>query len=436
MRIFILATFLFLLSKNESISQTRNLINLTGKTLNEDGLAIPFVNISLTSDPSIGSYSNASGEFQIQFISAQDDSLKFSSIGFANTVIPVYKLNDISDSLKVLLHSKVYLLDVVEITSDTALSIVRKSIDKLKNNLDGNKSILQGFYREVIRSDYTYDRLVEAAVDVFDKGYSSGEMQFKVREIRKSDDFRDMDWKMTIMNYIQPVNGLNGQHESLFSNDYIRNNTEKYFFISNAPLNEEFFKEVIFTLDSVGLEDSQEILCIGIRPTSESDYQGSTGHIYIRKKDFAILEMKFELNLEPGHPFALPGQTFMHQTLIKYKDYQGKMYLSLLHRKSFRFELNEDKFDKAKKKGKVEGHFFNESLFVTNEIITEKSKAKAFQRKERQKGNIDLYSKEWKYNEAFWKNYNIVVQRPLEPSIKKDIERGNTLDEQFRKNSN
>jgi hypothetical protein len=421
---------------NVSYSQT-SVLTIYGRTVDQDKVAVPFVAVSLSSDISIGTYSNATGDFQIRYTPSNTDSLKFSCVGYETHTIATTQLINLSDSLEVVLLPKTYHLKPVEITSDTALLIVRKSVEKLKDNLPGSRYILQGFYREVIRSDYTYDRLVEAAVDVFDKGYSSGDdMQFKVREIRKSDDFRDMDWKLTILNYIQPVNGLNEQQESLFYNDYIRNHAAKYFFISNAPLNEDFFKEVVFSLDSVALQDSQEIFCIGIKPTSSSDYQGSTGHIYIRKKDFAILEMSFELNLEPGHPFALPGQTFMHQTLIKYKDYNGKMYLSLLHRKSFRFELNEEKFDKAKKKGKVEGHFFNESFFITNEIITEKSKAKAFKKKERQKGNIDLYSKDWKYNADFWNTYNVIVQRPLEPSIKRDIERENTLDEQFKRNSN
>jgi hypothetical protein len=435
MRLYLLALALLFIYST-SFGQAP-ILNIYGRTLDQDSMAIPFTAVSLSSDVSIGTYSNASGDFQIRFSPGSTDSLKFSCIGYETTSIAINRLRNLTDSIKVVLPFKAYHLKPVEITSDTALLIVRKSIEKLKDNLPDTKNILQGFYREVIRSDYTYDRLVEAAVDVFDKGYLTSEnMQFKVREIRKSDDFRDMDWKMTILNYIQPINGLNDQEESLFYNDYIRNHAAKYFFISNAPLNEEFFKEVLFTLDSVALENSQEIYCIGIKPTSTSDYQGSTGHIYIRRKDFAILEMKFELNLEPGHPFALPGQTFMHQTLIKYKDYNGKMYLSLLHRKSFRFELNEDKFDKAKKKGKVEGHFYNESFFVTNEIITEKSKAKSFKKKERQKGDVDLYSKDWKYNETFWNTYNIITQRPLEPSIKKDIERENTLDEQYKKNSN
>jgi len=429
----LLTTILTLLLIYENCtSQPNNFIRITGKTLNEDGLAVPFVNISLKSDPSIGTYSNASGEFQIQFNEAINDSVTFSCIGFENITISTGKFHNAKDSLKIILHSKVYILDAVEIKSDTALLIVKKSIEKLKDNLGDNRSILQGFYREVIRSDKTYDRLVEAAVDIFDKGYASGEMQFKVREIRKSDDFRDMDWKMAILNYITPINGLNGRHESLFANDYIRNNKEPYAFISNAPLNDDFFNEVAFSIDSIVYNNNEQLLMIGIRPGAASELTGSKGHLYIRKKDYAILEMQFEYNADPDDPLVIPGHTFLHQTLIKYKDYNGKMYLSLLHRKSFRPDVNSTKLFTGDDK---EGLFYVESLFVTNEIITEASKAKAFKKKERQKDNIDLYSTTWKYNEAFWKTYNTVIDRPLAPRIKKDIERESNLDEQFKKNS-
>jgi hypothetical protein len=320
------------------------------------------------------------------------------------------------------------------------LEIVRKSVSNLSSNLANGKSILQGFFREIIRSDYSYDRLVEAAVDVFDKGYEPSRentLQFKIREIRKSDDFRDMDWYMTILDYIQPQNGLHGNFESLFTNDYIRKNKHDYNPLLNAHLNESLFNEVIFSLDSIAEDGKEKILCIGINPKNKSLALLPFGSIYIRERDNAILQMEAGSKVNDGIniPFAVPGQPYMHKTLIKYKDYKGKMYLSLLHRKTFRFEMNKTKASKAKKENRKDGNFYAEYIFVTNEIITEKDKLAAFRRKERQRQNIDLYSEKWKYNENFWKNYNTITERPLEPIIKKDLERERLLDEQFKKNN-
>lgn len=410
------------------------LTSITGRTIDDHNNYIAFVAISLTADPSIGTYSNSTGQFQILVNAENVDSLKFSCIGYEDVVIPLQRITSFKDSLIILLKSKVYILEAVEISPDTALEIVRRSVEKLKDNLATDKSLLQGFYREVIRSDYTYDRLIEAAVDIFDPGYLKKEMQFKVREIRKSEDYRDMDWQMSILNYIQPINGLNGEYESLFANDYIRKNSSHYFSISNGPLNEKFFNDVLFRVDSMTQVEGEEVFKIGIHSYEKNE--GPKGSLYIRKKDLAILQMEYQYDREPGTFLVVPGETFMHKTIIKYKEYNGKFYLSFLYRKSFRPELNGTKYDEAEKRGKaVEGLFYIESFFVTNEIVTEKHKAKSFRRKERQGEGIDLYTTDWKYNAEFWRSYNTIAERPLEPSVKKDIERETSLDDQFKKNS-
>jgi len=426
----------------------QSFINIKGAIADDRGEPLPYVSVSLKNDQSIGTYSNSAGDFEIQLpATASNDSLIFSSIGYENFVVAVRKIHNSPISLR--LRAKEYILNEVVITPDTATAIVRRSIALLSTNLPNERNVLQGFYREVIRSNKTYDRLVEAAVDVFDKGYKppKGEhdatkdvdLEFKIREIRKSNDYQDLDWEQTIMNYIRPRNGLYGSIESIFFNDYIRNNGAYYNLLFNAPLNENFFKEALFTMDSVLYYGAEKIWCIGIQPKNEKTAGQllPCGKIYIRSSDYAILEMEFETRIHPEDTSDLivPEEKFYHKTIIKYKEYNGKMYLSMLYRKSFRFTINSEKFRKAKAAGKLDGMFFYELLFVTNEIITERDKALSFKRKERIRKNIDLYSAKWNYNEAFWKNYNVVNERPLEPSIKKDIERESSLDEQFKKNS-
>lgn len=421
-------------------AQSSGVRNVKGKVTNEASLPLPYVSITLANDISLGTYTNADGIFSFIIPGIlKKDSLIFSCIGYESAKISMSTLNT-EDSIYIYLKPKEYLLGEVTITPDTALEIVRKSVKKLDINLSNSKSILQGFFREIIRSDYTYDRLVEAAVDVFDRGYSSAkdnELLFKVREIRKSDDYRDLDWMSSIINYINPTNGLHGDFESLFFNDYIRNNKCFYEMLLNAPLNEEFFSAVLFSIDSTTSYDNSQVFCIGIHPKDDSLGILPHGSIHIRSDNFAILQMEFEGRVHPKVeiPFAVPGQEYMHKTLIQYKEYNNKMYLSFIYRKSFRFDMNSTKFDKTKAKGKAEGHFYHEFLFMTNEIVTEKDKIKLFRKKERQRKDQDLYSTKWKYNNEFWKSYNAIVERPLEPSVQKDIEREIPLDEQFKKNS-
>jgi len=237
------------------------------------------------------------------------------------------------------------------------------------------------------------------------------------------------------MNYLYPKNGLHGENaDALFYHDYIRNHNGFFLEIVNAPLNEAFFNFAEFTLDSSFLDKKDTMLCVGIKPQDANGDFLPYGKLYIRANDFKIFQMEYTLKANSQRnfykSFTVPEKGFASKILIKYREYNGKMYLSLLHRTSFRQQMNHTKFRESNGKN---GVFYDEKLFITNEIITEKSKSKSFRRKERQKGGIDLYAEDWKYNEAFWKSYNAVNENQLNPNVEKDLNRRTSIDSQFKK---
>lgn len=431
---------LLLLIAYEAPAQNTALMRVTGKVVDENSTPMAFVNLSVIGDKSLGTYSNSSGEFDYHLpASFTKDSIVFSNIGYESIRISILDL--LTKKIQVVtLQPKVYILEEVVIQPDSARAIVRESIKRLPLTLASDKNMLQGFYREIIRSDHTYDRLIEAAVDVFDNGYHSAhdsELQFRIREVRKSDDFRDLDWEQSIYNYLRPKTGLHTHFESIFFNDYIRNNSCLYSILLNAPLNdEEFYQDAALTLDSTTNYGSDKIWCIGITHKSDSGSFFPKGTIHIRSRDYAILQMEYEVGLDAAiSQLTVPDEPYLHKTLIKYKEYNGKMYVDLLYRKAYRFSSNMAKYQKAKAAGKRDGQFFYELLFVTNEIITEKDKVKSFRKKEQYRKNIDLYKADWKYNESFWNTYNSVNERALSPNVKKDLERESSLNDQYKKNS-
>jgi hypothetical protein len=429
----------FILIACQASAQSTSLIRLTGKVVDETNTPMAFVNLSVVADRSLGTYSNSAGEFDFQLPgNLSNDSIIFSNIGYENSVVAIQDLLSAKVTQSIRLKPRVYILQEIVVKPDSALAIIRESIKRLPNTLANEKNILQGFFREIIRSDHTYDRLVEAAVDVFDNGYHSikdNALQFRVREVRKSDDFRDLDWEQSIYNYLRPKSGLHTHFESIFFNDYIRNNSCIYSMLLNAPLNnDELYLDVTLTLDSITNIGPDKIWCIGITHKSDSGSFFPKGTIHIRTRDYAILQMEYEVGLDTEiSQLTVPDEPYLHKTLIKYKEYNGKMYVDLLYRKAYRFTTNMAKYDKAKAAGKRDGQFFYE-LFVTNEIITEKDKVKSFRKKEQYRKNIDLYKADWKYNESFWNTYNSVNERPLLPNIQKDLERESSLNDQYKKN--
>jgi hypothetical protein len=421
-----------------SIAQDTSTIKCKGTVVDATGEFISYVNISVKSDPSIGVYSGNSGRFEIKLPhNLIQDSLLFSCIGYEDRLLPIFLFK--SDSLKVILTTKTYFLDEVLIKSDSAKNIVRKSILNLSKTLPRHRTILQGFFREIVRSDYTYDRLIEAAVDVLDIGYQHAQeknrgLVFKVRELRRSEDYMDLDWKASILNYLNPKNGLHGKDvDALFNHDYIRNNADQFFELFNAPLNEKLLSFVDFSIDSLITFKNDTLFCIGISPSSDTDYFLPHGHLYIRYGDYAIFEMEFQMNVNDQNTrtsLQVPDKKYLFKTLIKYVDYQGDMYLGMLRREAFRQQLN---YTKSSRSNGREGAFYDEKTFIVNEIITEKNKLSTFKRKDRQNDEVDLYDEDWKYNEPFWMKYTILHDNPLSPSIRTDLERIRTLEEQFRK---
>jgi hypothetical protein len=435
---FFFSLFIITLINCNSIAQDKGRIICKGRIIDSSGEIIPYVNISVNTEPSLGTYSGNGGKFEILLPAIySQDSLVFSCIGYEEKTAPIVSN---MDTLTIVLQTKSYLLEEIFIRSDSARNLIEMGIASLKNNLTKNKVILQGFFREVIRSNSTYDRLIEAAVDVMDRGYSDSKEKdngliFRIRELRKSEDYIDLDWKASILNYLNPKNGLHGDDmDALFNHDYIRNNRQKFFPLFNATLNEDFLSFVHFSLDSLMTFKGDTLIRVGIEPLDTSAYFLPRGHIYLRLNDYAVFEfeIRMEINANGSNTaFKVPGRSYLFKTIIKYTEYEGSMYLGLLKREAFRQQVN---YTKSANSGGRSGYFYDEKIFIVTEIITEKNKGSTFKRKERQKSNMDLYDENWKYNESFWHAYNILLDNPLRPSILFDLERESSLNEQFRKN--
>jgi len=434
MKKYISTALFYLLITQCSLAQNTPGLSIKGRVTDREGTGLPYISIGVKSTPSAGAFSNSAGKFEIyipQYIAG--DSLIFSSIGFDATrikILPEYK-----DSITVVLNSKSYILNEIVLGTDSAENLIRRSIAMLNNNLSDKRHILQGFFREIVRSRHTYDRLIEAAVDVMDKGYKNGEgnnaFDFRIRELRKSEDYMDLDWMAAIFNYISPKNGLHGKTtEAIFVHDYIRNHASPFFDIVNAPLNDGFFAFADLSVDSMIVFDNDRLFCIGIQPREPNRDLFPAGTIYVREKDLAIIQMDYYLKAGTTKikKMLVPGTDYLIHTLIKYKEYDGKMYPSMLYKKSFRQQGNQTKPNEEP----GEGLFFDEKFFMVNDIITEKNNTKRFRNKEKQNGKADLYNEEWTYNEDFWKTYNAITETPLQPHIKSSLEREKSLESQYK----
>jgi hypothetical protein len=75
--------------------------------------------------------------------------------------------------------------------------------------------------------------------------------------------------------------------------------------------------------------------------------------------------------------------------------------------------------------------YFNETELLINKVITNKKEFDRIKHRDLLKKETPLWDMKYVYDPSFWKNYNILIDKPLDPTVLKDLERDVSLDNQF-----
>ncbi len=115
-----------------------------------------------------GTISNTDGRFSIKK-SAKSNNLIISSLGYKTKIIN--KSEIINDTLRIVLETEVFELSEIIVTSETALSILKKVVlFKTKNN-PVNPTIINAYYKQVSKQNGKYIRFSEADLSVYRTSY-------------------------------------------------------------------------------------------------------------------------------------------------------------------------------------------------------------------------------------------------------------------------
>jgi hypothetical protein len=74
---------------------------------------------------------------------------------------------------------------------------------------------------------------------------------------------------------------------------------------------------------------------------------------------------------------------------------------------------------------------FNETELLINKVITDKKDFDRIKHRDLVKKETPLWDMKYVYDPSFWKNYNILTDKPLDPTVIKDLEHDVTIDNQF-----
>ena len=388
--------------KNEEVLSLKGTVK-SGKTK----LAIPYANISLKNNP-IGINANEEGKFELNIESIYlYDTITVSAIGYISNNFSISSYLDDNNRVIYLIDTA-YELDNVFITSIPAKEIVARAIRNLPKNYPVKPYKLKGFYRTSFKENNQYVRLLESALEVYDEGFESKNgISTENLKMRKSYDYRNYKWRESA-NYLA----------SFIMGDFIRNQDGNL---------QDLFGKWDYNVRGVTYLDKDEVFLIDARIPVENQYESYEAQLYIRIKDYAILQLDYDYKWNPNY---FPGVDVDSVTFKRtgvnvktfYRQFRGKLYLSYQSR-----EVQWDIYDDTK------GGELSSLMEIHDELLIHKVDPRHRKQPEEKLVNHgDIYKDVKRYDRRFWKRYNKPVETALFREIKKDLEKEEPLDRQFK----
>ncbi|MBT1705568.1 carboxypeptidase-like regulatory domain-containing protein [Chryseosolibacter indicus] len=389
-------------------------ITLSAKVQDSESNApLAFASVGIKGQP-IGTISNDQGEFDFHFpLDLRNDTLVISMLGYKNFEAPVSTLLDKQKHVILLEKSEIILQEIVVADTLTGGDILRIAMAKIEDNYPMQPFLLEAFYRDVKKVGGTYISLLEAAVKIFDENYEEPRNQFKLRErVRLMEVRKSYGYESKFTTYFNQDNLLE---------DLLLNNNIRYRLI---PENDSFYQNM--NRDKNSYYDGHEIYVISQVEDYTIDNKTYSDRVkfYIDKENFAITHFEWERKADKDLLTKKKNMISKFISLNKtldFRRYKGKMYPSFLTMttKVNWYDVNTDQL-------KFETELFQQLLVnKVHDNPTERIRSTEKMR------NYGLQYQDQPYNKAFWDNYNVIKESPLEKKVLSDLEKAGPLEKQF-----
>lgn len=368
---------------------------------------ISYANVSLKNHP-VGINANEEGKFELNLEEIyKEDTVTFSAIGY---VMQEYSIeNYLKNNNRVLyLEDTTYELDDIFITSIPAKEIVSRAIRNISDNYPVKPYKMKGFYRTSFKENNKYVRLLETALQVYDEGFDTNNgISTENLKMRKSYDYRNYKWRESA-NYLA----------SFIMGDFIRNPEGNL---------QDLFGRWDYNVRGVTYLNKDEVFLIDAHIPVENQYESYNAQLYIRIKDYAILKLNYDYKWNPNYFSGVDVDSVtIKRTGVSvktfYRQFRGKLYLSYQSR-----EAQWDIYDHTK------GGELASLMEIHDELLIHKVDPRYRRQPDEKLVNIgDIYKEVKRYDKRFWKRYNKPVETALYKAIKRDLEREEPLERQFR----
>ncbi len=301
----------------------------TGKILDsETKKPVVFANVILKGT-SIGTVSNADGEFLIKAPAKSDIKvLEISHIGYETKLI---KLPDLEgDNASIMLSSVTLPIEAVTVSYGDPVDLLLTAINNIPKNYSVDPVMLKAFYRETIKQNRNYVGVAEAVLDIYkaEYGNSIGSDRPLIYKGRKSQDYKKMD---TIIVKLQ-----GGPYISLML-DIAKNPGE--------ILSPDMMDQYVYTYGGNTSVQDRQALIIKFEPKEFVNIPLYRGSIFLDVENLAFIGMDFLLDEKKiadaaalfirKKPASMKVDIESANYLVKYRVYEDTWYLSYV-----RSELN------------------------------------------------------------------------------------------------
>jgi len=382
------------------------MLTLSGRVLDKETREpLSYASIGLKGQP-FGTVANYLGEFDFHIPPLLiDQTLVISMVGYVNYTGEVSIL--LKETMNEILMEKSNTLLSTLVVADSLKGgdILQIALRRMEGNHPDAPYLVDGFYRDIKKIADRYVSLLEAAIKIYDEDFREPRNKTKLRErVQLLEVRRSLGYSHRFTSYFDEDNLLE---------DMLLHNNIRY---RNFPIEQRFYDHLKREPNTT--YDGHEVYVV-------SQTEEYLLRLYIDKKTFGVLRMEYENNVvQPiTKKRGLMSRFVGLKKTIDYKYYKDKLYLNYIEVLS-RINWYDMKTDSLRFETELSQHLMVNHVYPdTDERIPITSKMRGY----------GLQYQDPPYNKAFWANYNVLKQSPLDARIIADLERIHSLDEQFEK---
>lgn len=369
----------------------------------------------------IGTSTNLNGEFQLIINdSLANEMITVSMMGYESKS---YKISDMKGNyFEILLNPRSIQLGEITVSPDqlTGADVLKKVIKNHNKNYPSGFCYYETFFRDLVTDDakdakIKNCRLTEAAVNIEDFGLdASRDPKFKVHEIRNSYNYVETSlWSRAIIWKIKNPLQLIYDYKNIINKEGLKR------YLEDECYSKRILEKTYIDDTPTYMLELRQVCNKFLGSTYNNLLSYRTTLLYVNSKNWAIEEVDYKFINRSGI-----GDSVLFKANIKMQEYDNKYYLKLIN-------FGGCIADEYIKMGKGVDYKHYSTLSV-NSVILERKSIERIRRRNEMKTDIPLWDAQYTYNPEFWENYTILLDKPIETSVIKDLERDESLKNQFK----